>query len=52
MKQRLMRGLEKPKNTGIGKICSAMAKCASETIQQKVFDNPRSCQSLPESNNS
>merc|ERR1711881_735381 len=31
MKQRVMRGLEKPKNTGIGKIFSAVAKCASDT---------------------
>ncbi len=31
MKQRAMRGLEKPKDTGIGKIFSAMAKCASDT---------------------
>lgn len=31
MKQRVMRGLEKPKDTGIGKILSAMVKCASDT---------------------
>lgn len=31
MKQRAMRGLEKPKDTGIGKIFSAIAKCASDT---------------------
>jgi Ca2+-binding EF-hand superfamily protein len=30
MKQRAMRGLEKPKDTGIAKICSAMTKCASD----------------------
>lgn len=31
MKQRAMRGLEKPKDTGIGRIFSAMTKCASDT---------------------
>lgn len=31
MKQRAMRGLEKPKDTGIGKLLSAMTKCASDT---------------------
>jgi Ca2+-binding EF-hand superfamily protein len=31
MKQRAMRGLEKPKDTGIGKILSAMTKCASDS---------------------
>ena len=31
MKQRAMRGLEKPKDTGIGKILSAVTKCAKET---------------------
>ena len=31
MKQRAMRGLEKPKDTGIGKVFSAIAKCASDT---------------------
>ena len=30
MKQRAMRGLEKPKDTGIGKIFSAMTKCAPD----------------------
>lgn len=30
MKQRAMRGLEKPKDTGIGKILSAMTKCAGD----------------------
>ena len=31
MKQRAMRGLEKPKDTGIGKIFSAVTKCAGDT---------------------
>lgn len=31
MKQRAMRGLEKPKDTGIGKIFSALTKCAADT---------------------
>lgn len=31
MKQRAMRGLEKPKDTGIGKIFSAVTKCATDT---------------------
>ena len=35
MKQRVMRGLEKPKDTGIGKIFSAMAKCASDAVSTK-----------------
>ena len=29
MKQRAMRGLEKPKDTGVGKFFSAVTKCAS-----------------------
>merc|ERR1712083_966829 len=37
MKQRVMRGLEKPKNTGIGKIFSAAAKCASDTSTVSAF---------------
>ena len=31
MKQRAMRGLEKPKDTGVGRIFSALTKCASTT---------------------
>jgi hypothetical protein len=31
MKQRAMRGLEKPKDTGIGRIFSAMTKCAADS---------------------
>ena len=31
MKQRAMRGLEKPKDTGIGKVFAAMTKCAADT---------------------
>ncbi len=31
MKQRAMRGLEKPKDTGVGKVLAALAKCASDT---------------------
>ena len=31
MKQRALRGLEKPKDTGLGKILSAVTKCASDT---------------------
>jgi hypothetical protein len=31
MKQRAMRGLEKPKDTGIGRVFSAMTKCAMDT---------------------
>ena len=31
MKQRAMRGLEKPKDTGVGRIFSAVTKCAAET---------------------
>lgn len=31
MKQRVLRGLEKPKDTGIGKVFSAITKCASDT---------------------
>ena len=31
MKQRALRGLEKPKDTGIGRIFSAMTKCASDS---------------------
>ena len=30
MKQRAMRGLEKPKDTGVGRVFSAMAKCATD----------------------
>ena len=37
MKQRVMRGLEKPKNTGVGKIFSAAAKCASDTLVPTVM---------------
>lgn len=37
MKQRVMRGLEKPKNTGVGKIFSAVAKCASDTLVPTVM---------------
>ncbi|TRY67094.1 hypothetical protein TCAL_05156 [Tigriopus californicus] len=31
MKQRAMRGLEKPKDTGIGRVLSAITKCVSDT---------------------
>lgn len=31
MKQRAMRGLEKPKDTGVGRVMAAITKCASET---------------------
>lgn len=31
MKNRLMRGLEKPKDTGFVKLCQSMIKCANET---------------------
>lgn len=31
MKNRLMRGLEKPKDTGFVKLIQSVAKCANET---------------------
>lgn len=31
MKQRAMRGLEKPKDTGLGRIFTAMTKCAADS---------------------
>lgn len=31
MKQRAMRGLEKPKDTGVGRILSAVTKCAGDS---------------------
>ena len=31
MKQRAMRGLEKPKDTGIGRMLAAITKCAGDT---------------------
>ena len=44
-----MRGLEKPKDTGIAKICSAMTKCASDLKpsfirkdQKKSFQSQKS----------
>ena len=41
MKQRAMRGLEKPKNTGIGKIFSALTKCATTTTQPAILGGHR-----------
>lgn len=31
MKNRLLRGLEKPKDTGFVKLCHSILKCAKET---------------------
>ena len=31
MKQRAMRGLERPKDTGVGRMLAAVAKCAADT---------------------
>ena len=37
MKQRAMRGLEKPKDTGIGRIFSALSKCATTHSQPIIL---------------
>ena len=41
MKQRVMRGLEKPKDTGIGKILSAMTKCASDSAMMSPISGAK-----------
>lgn len=41
MKQRAMRGLEKPKDTGIGKVFSALTKCAATHSQPTILGGQR-----------
>ena len=41
MKQRAMRGLEKPKDTGIGRIFSALSKCAATHSQPPILGGTR-----------
>lgn len=41
MKQRAMRGLEKPKDTGIGRIFSALSKCAASHSQPTILGGTR-----------
>ena len=41
MKQRAMRGLEKPKDTGVGRIFSALAKCATSHSQPTILGGTR-----------
>lgn len=41
MKQRAMRGLEKPKDTGIGRIFSAVSKCATTHSQPAILGGTR-----------
>jgi len=40
MKQRLMRGLEKPKDMGFTRLMRAMWKCAQETAWDFTLPRP------------
>ena len=40
MKNKLKRGLEKPKDTGIVNLFSAIAKCAQQTPPASVIHTP------------
>ncbi|XP_046859001.1 calcium uptake protein 1, mitochondrial-like [Xenia sp. Carnegie-2017] len=37
MKTNLMRGLDKPRDTGFGKLVSAVAQCAKQTAKDQIF---------------